>query len=205
MRLKLGIPEYFNWESSDKLGAAVLREDQQMRSLFVNVLRYSCWAAVGAVVLIVLVALWILNHHDVLIGLTPGMAIIACIGGLTVVALRATVGIVTRYPAAPADRMTAIVLGRFLFGWLLGRAALYFYLSVAPWKIDLWRVLDNGWLELAFRLAGALAMVITGSLIHRPHGRFLLPLSWLVVLAFFVCAWFSFHDQFPHLFKRRFL
>jgi hypothetical protein len=183
----------------------MLREDRQMRSLLVNLLRYSCWAAVGAVVLIVLVVLWILNHHDVLVGLSPGMAITACIGGITIVALRAIVGIMTRYPEGLADRTTAIVLGRFLFGWILGRAAMFFYLSVAPSKHDLWRVFDNGWLDVAFRLAGGLAMVIAGSLIHRPHGRLLLPLAWLVILAVFVCAWFSFHDQFPHLFKRRFL
>jgi hypothetical protein len=157
------------------------------------------------VVLTVLVVLWILNRHDVLIGLSPGMAIIASVGGIAVVALRTIVGVATRYPADLADRMTAIVLGRFLFGWLLGRAAMYLYLSVAPWKHDLWRVLDNGWLELAFRLAGGLAMVLTGWLIYRPHGRFLLLLSWLVVLAFLICAWFAIHDQFPHLFKRRFL
>ena len=173
-----------------------------MRAIWLNFLRYSCWAAVGAVTLTLLLILWVLSKHDVLIGLSP---VVTITGGIAMVVVRATVGIVSRYPAGAADRMTAIVVGRFLFGWLLGRVGLSFYLSAVPWNHDIWRMLDLGWMELAFRIAGALAMVITGWLAYRPHGRLLIPISWLMVFLVFVFTWFSIHEQFPHLFKRHFL
>lgn len=175
-----------------------------MRTVLRNFLRYSCWAAVGAVLLTLLLTLWVLNRHDQF-NLSAALAITACLGGIAVVVVRAIVGIVTRYPAGAADWVTGIGVCRFLFGWLLGRVALSLYLSTVSSNRDSWFMLERGWYELAFRLAGALAMVITGWLAYRRNGRFLFPLSWIAVFLILVCAWFTIHEQFPHLFKRRFL
>jgi hypothetical protein len=171
-----------------------------MIAILANLIRYVCWAVVGATLSTALL-LYLLGEFNSFRDLVPGLTIFACVGGIVVVTVRLVVGVITRYPPRVADQMTAVVLGRFFIGGVLGHFAVGVFLRYSTWNIDLVRMHDRGWLDVAFCGAGAAATVTVGWLAHRRRGRLLLPVAWLVVFVALVRLWFWIHEQFPHFFK----
>jgi cytochrome bd-type quinol oxidase subunit 2 len=176
-----------------------------MREAFIHFLRYLGWALVGAVIVVALLLIWAesSSNETLTINLaSASVALLAVLGALVLVLIRAAVGVATRAESVRADRITAVGLGRFVLG---GAAGLFLahrlYDAMVP-SLFLVLCFEEPWWIMAFILCGACAGVATGWLAWRWHGQIALPVAWSFVFLLLVFGWLAISQELLHQHQR---
>lgn len=171
--------------------------------------RYICWAAFGAAVFGTPFLLLLLPYNSISEAL-PLPTIIACFGGILSVVTRAVVGLATALRPDAADRMTALLVARFSFGWILGICVLFLLVNTGRGIPFAWqethRFFSQPSVLLQYAFSGGVSLLVTGRLSRWRHGRWMLPVAWILLLFVLVYTWFALREQVPyevHRFFRR--
>jgi hypothetical protein len=160
-----------------------------MRELVYHMRRYLAWSAFGIVVFVTPVLL-----------LTGGRApagpllILIGFGSSIFVLIRAIIGAVTRGPAGPADRATAIEIRRFFIGWFMGLfiALVLSVMGKERWVPERFTPLRWGSHPLSWMLAGGLAVLLTDGFIYLRRFMLIVPIMWIAAFAGIMSAYFAF-------------
>lgn len=168
-----------------------------MREAFIHFLRYVGWALAGATFGLGLFLLWCERGPSYITPAPEALVFVAALSSLSLVLIRAGVGILGGVESNRMDRFTAVGVRRFGIGGAAGWLAADYVRSFAPMMLFL-RLNDDGWWLLPLVLAGACAGVATGWLAWRRHGRVLLPVAWTLVFVLLVTGWLALAQELMH-------